>query len=145
LISCHSHFHCSGYGAELGDPRSPELAGCVPPAKDRIWSQGIGFTARGWQSIDFDYQVSPFVIAGAYDPAVCESKPTNMAIIAHEYMHGLGVVDVYDQDRDEGRIYIGGVGRFCIMANLYGWNRNLKIPGHISPYGRGTQNNRFRS
>lgn len=47
-----------------------------------------------------------------------------------------GLIDVYDQDKDEERIYVGGVGRFCIMASLYGWNRNLKIPGHLSPFGR---------
>jgi bacillopeptidase F (M6 metalloprotease family) len=128
---------CSGYGAELGDPNKPELAGCVPPATDRIWSQGIGFTAGGWNSIDFAYTVSPFILAGAYDPVVCDNKPANMGVIAHEYMHGFGLIDVYDQDKDEAPIFIGGLGRFCSMSALYGWNRNLKFPGHLSPFSRG--------
>lgn len=73
----------------------------MPDATDRIWSQGIGFTGRGWQSFDYAYQVSPFILAGAYDPVVCTNKPASMAIITHEYMHGLALIDVYDQDSDE--------------------------------------------
>ena len=43
---------------------------------------------------------------------------------------------MYDQDSDEGKIPLGGTGRFDIMSNALGWDRNTLIPGHMSPFSR---------
>jgi hypothetical protein len=49
---------------------------------------------------------------------------------------GFGLKDMYDQDSDEGSIPVGGTGRFDIMSNALGWDRNMMIPGHMSPFSR---------
>ena len=49
---------------------------------------------------------------------------------------GFGLKDMYDQDSDEGSIPVGGTGRFDIMSNALGWDRNTMIPGHMSPFSR---------
>lgn len=123
----------SGYGAELGNPSD----GCdLNKEQDRIWSQGTLLTTDGWQSPDFAYTVSHYVLAGAFDPGFCEGKPANMAIFTHEYMHGFGLIDLYDQDIDEAPINVGGTGNLCIMSGLFGWTRDLAFPGHLSPFSR---------
>lgn len=49
---------------------------------------------------------------------------------------GFGLKDTYDQDQDDVKIAIGGTGRFDIMSNSIGWDRNSLIPGHMSPFSR---------
>lgn len=123
----------SGYGAEFGEPE----AGCVENAeKNRLWSKGYAMSLAGWNSPDFLYTVSNWAYAGAFDPLFCQYNPANIGVLAHEYLHGFNLEDLYDQDADEENIYLGGVGRFDIMSNTWGWNRNLAIPGHLSPYSR---------
>ena len=56
--------------------------------------------------------------------------------VIHEYMHGFGLLDLYDQDKDEDPIKLGGVGKFGIMSNIFGWRRNDRIPGMLSPFSR---------
>jgi M6 family metalloprotease-like protein len=125
----------SGMGAEFGDPPT-KRTGCDAPARDRIWSQGIASTVNGWNSADYAYTVSPFVLAGAFDPEVCSNNPANMGVITHEYMHGFDLPDLYDQDKDDGGIFIGGTGKFCLMSSDFGWGRTLDIPGHLSAWPR---------
>lgn len=54
----------------------------------------------------------------------------------HEYIHGFGPIDLYDQDNDDPPLAIGGTGRFDIMSNAFGWTRSGRIPGHMSPFTR---------
>jgi hypothetical protein len=57
LVAIHS-----GYGAEFGSPKD----GCdVNLEQDRTWSQGTELSANGWQSGDFAYTVSNYLLAGA--------------------------------------------------------------------------------
>ena len=104
--------------------------------EDRIWSQGTPASPGGWNSPDYAYAVTTYVTAGAFDPNLCSGKPANMGIITHEYMHGFGLFDLYDQDLDEPDINIGGTGRFCLMSSSFGWKRHLARPGHLSPHSR---------
>jgi M6 family metalloprotease-like protein len=125
----------SGYGAEYGDPVGNE--GCtLNTEKDRLWSRGLPASLYGWQSPDGFYSVSNYAYAGAFDPPFCEFKPANMGILTHEFMHGFNLIDLYDQDVDEAPIYLGGLGRYDIMSSTWGWNRNIAIPGHMSPFSR---------
>lgn len=107
----------SGYPADYGDPTD----GCTADSKDRIWSQGIAATANGWLSADTAYSVSTYALIGAFNGGLCEGNPVEMGLISHEYMHGFGLIDLYDRDEAEERLPIGGTGRFSIMSNLYGW------------------------
>jgi hypothetical protein len=56
--------------------------------------------------------------------------------MATEYIHGFGALDLYDQDRDEPSIKVGGTGKFDVMSNLLGWKRNERIPGMLNAFTR---------
>lgn len=107
----------SGYGSEFGN------GACTNHNSNRTWSQGYHFTAKGWDAPDHTYTVSHFMIAGAWDPPVCSGQPASMAVITHEYLHQFGLADLYDQDKDEKSVSIGGLGRFCLMSSVFGWTR----------------------
>jgi M6 family metalloprotease-like protein len=129
----------SGYAAEYG-PKSPCLSN--EPPSNRIWSQGTASSPEGWQSPDF-YQVNGFAIGSAFQPPTCNGNEVqaeflNMGVIQHEYLHGFGLYDMYDQDTDgrEKPSALGGLGRFDIMSNSAGWNQNSHIPGHMGAFSR---------
>ena len=107
----------SGYPAELGDPKK----GCTSNTFNRIWSQGFTSTAFGWRSSDYSYSVSNYMLVGAFTEGFCDGNPVEMGVIVHEYMLGLGLRDLYDQDAKEETILIGGAGKFGHMSNSYGW------------------------
>lgn len=127
----------SGYAAEAGN--KPCLA--AEPAQNRIWSQGTASAQEGWLSKDY-YQVNGFAVGSAFEEPSCtgtvaSTVPTNMGVITHEHLHGFGLYDMYDQDKDETqKIVIGGTGRFDIMSNAHGWNGNTKIPGQMAAFSR---------
>lgn len=109
----------SGYSAELGEP--PE--GCaLNPKSNRIWSQGSATTPNnGWVSPDGAYTVSSFGMTGAFDEGLCQGKPAEMGVIVHEFLHEFGLPEMYDEDYEEAPIPLGGIGKFSIMSNIYGW------------------------
>lgn len=126
----------SGYAAEHGT--RPCLTDNVPA--NRIWSQGTASSPEGWLSKDY-YQVNGHAIASALgepkcDGAAATAKSAAMGVITHEYLHGFGLLDMYDQDRDDARIKMGGTGRYDIMSNANGWNRNASVPGSPAAYSR---------
>jgi len=104
----------SGDPAEAG----PGGEGCdINPPEKRIWSQGHAGAANGWFSSDYAFQVNNFLIVGAYFHPTCSGNPLELGVTAHEYMHGIGLFDFYDEDFEEPRVPIGGTGRFGIMSN----------------------------
>ena len=127
----------SGYPAEDG-PLT-----CLPsePPQNRIWSQGTASSPEGWMSTDF-YQVNGFAVGSAFVNPTCssgtlEASFLKLGVIQHEYLHGFGLYDLYDVDTDEAqKIAIGGTGRFDIMSNSLGWDRNSSVPGHPSAFSR---------
>ena len=103
-----------------GDPAEAGVgpSGCdAGPPEQRIWSQGIGGSANGWTSSDFSYTVSNYLLVGAFYEPPCGNVPLELGVTAHEYMHGFGLIDLYDQDEKEEKIDLGGSGRFSIMSN----------------------------
>ena len=106
----------SGYPAELGNPND----GCTGDANNRIWSQGFT-SSSGWLSSDFSSSVSNYVLVGAFTEGFCDGNPVEMGVVVHEYMHGFGLLDLYDEDYEEETILIGGAGKFGLMSNSYGW------------------------
>lgn len=102
----------SGYPAEQGNR---DCTGNSPI--DRIWSQGSAGSASGWTTSDGSYSVRRFMIAGAFAEPACDGVPVQMGVIAHEYMHGFGLIDYYDNDIDEDPLpLLGGTGHFGIMS-----------------------------
>lgn len=127
----------SGYPAEEG------VLSCLPnePPQNRIWSQGTASSPEGWLSTDY-YQVNGHAIGSAFIYSSCASGTIKadflkLGVIQHEYLHGFGLYDLYDVDKDEPqKIAIGGTGRFDIMSNALGWDRNASVPGHPSAFSR---------
>jgi hypothetical protein len=108
----------SGYGAESGNPGSD----CNDsPSSNRIWSQGaIQGPSGGWTSKDF-FALTSFFVSSAYSPELCMETPGSAGSYIHEFLHGFGLIDIYDNDEDEEPISLGGTGSFDIMCNYYGW------------------------
>lgn len=104
----------SGEPSEAGPPGD----GCdVNPPEKRIWSQGFAGAAFGWISSDFKFQVNNYILVAAYFNPPCSGNPLELGVTAHEYMHGFGFFELYDEDYEEPKIRIGGTGRFGIMSN----------------------------
>jgi M6 family metalloprotease-like protein len=103
-----------------GDPAESGIGSgdCnAAPPEQRIWSQGISGSANGWHSSDFSYQVSNYLLVGSFSEPACGGVPVELGVIAHEYMHGFGLIDMYDEDFEEEKIDLGGTGKFSIMSN----------------------------
>lgn len=126
----------SGYAAEDG----PLTCLASEPPQNRIWSQGTASSPEGWMSTDY-YQVNGHAIGSAFVTPSCVSGTIKanflkLGVIQHEYLHGFGLYDLYDLDTTDTPIAIGGTGRFDIMSNALGWNRNSSVPGHPSAFSR---------
>jgi M6 family metalloprotease-like protein len=111
----------SGYAAEGGNT-FPD--GCtLNDANHRIWSQGFPNVADEWTSSEKSGSIifNNFAIASAFTTELCKGIYNKMGIIVHEYLHGIGLPDLYDQDLDDEYIPVGGTGSFDPMSNQYGW------------------------
>lgn len=125
----------SGYAAEHGTLACGQ--GSVESHLERIWSQGTSGLSSGWTSKSGTIRLGGFALTSAIGAsAVCRDPPFDMGMTTHEICHGFGMQDLYDSDRDDPGIRIGGAGSYDIMANAYGWNFNANFPGHVSPYNR---------
>ena len=72
----------SGIGGEHGDVE------CLPGThKDRIWSQGSGSTASGWEARD-GHKAGGVTIASGWRTPLCDPQPADMGVITHEFLHG---------------------------------------------------------
>lgn len=97
----------SGWGAELG-----QSGECGANAQaDRIWSQGSAANGGGGIQLQSkNFEVGGYTVASAFAQRVCSLTPARIGIIAHEYLHGFKLPDLYDADVDEDPVAIGGVG-----------------------------------
>jgi M6 family metalloprotease-like protein len=97
----------SSWGAELGGAGDC-LANEQP---DRIWSQGSAANnGDGIKLQSGNFNVGGYTIGSSMGARVCTKEPAKLGIITHEYLHGFKLVDLYDQDIDDGPISIGGAG-----------------------------------
>jgi immune inhibitor A len=123
----------SGFPAEVGYDAS-----CTPDPADRIWSQGTSGINGGWVGSQ-GIGVGGYVISGSWTQPLCTPTKTTMAIGTHEYMHGFGMNDLYDQGWDDPNPCpnaVCGVGHFDVMGFTYGWNSNGDYPGYLGPYSK---------
>lgn len=123
-------FH-SGYGAEYAED---DCFGT--PSDSRIVSQGYGSSSISstWKSSGGtgNIGVGGFAIASAFE-GTCGEVPTGMAVATHEWLHTLGLPDLYDPDRTENSY--GGVGRYDLMALPLGYASTSR-PGSLSPWSK---------
>lgn len=108
----------SGYAAEYGDPSST----CKEnKAINRMWSQGATVSSDDqWQSKSY-FGITNFFVSSAYSSGLCQTIPAFMGAYVHEFLHDFGLKDLYDQDLDEAKINLGGVGSYDVMSNYHGW------------------------
>ena len=124
----HLHVIHSGPPAELG------AFECTGAVEDMIWSQGSYAAGVGTYVTGSGIALGGYTISSAITDDVCSNTPTNMAVAAHEYIHGFKIADLYDQDFSEPVTGVGGVGAFDTMSYAYGWTRDGARPGYLSPY-----------
>jgi M6 family metalloprotease-like protein len=97
----------SSWGAELG--QQGECGANRQP--DRIWSQGSAANGGGGIKLEKNnFDVGGYTIASGLAQRVCSISPAPLGIVAHEYLHGFKLPDLYDADLDEDPVAIGGVG-----------------------------------
>jgi M6 family metalloprotease-like protein len=98
----------------------------------RIWSHAYADSANTWWSKDYSYRLGGYVVSSAYRDT-CGFEPARIGTMTHEFMHTLGLVDLYDgQEARVGR----GIGGFDIMATPYGPKEDPSWPGHLSAWSR---------
>lgn len=121
----------SGFPAEAGDGTG--IANCNANAiQDRIRSQGYAYSTA-WEGEQSGMRLSGYAIASAFETVCDTSKPAPIGVWAHEWLHTLGTLDLYDQ-KPTGMI--GGLGNFDIMANPFGPAHDGNAPGSLSPYSK---------
>jgi M6 family metalloprotease-like protein len=97
----------SSWGAELGGAGTCN----ANEQPDRIWSQGSAANnGEGIKLQSGNFQVGGYTIGSSMGARICTKEAAKLGVITHEYLHGFKLVDLYDQDSDEGPVSIGGVG-----------------------------------
>ncbi|CAB9525500.1 Immune inhibitor A peptidase M6 [Seminavis robusta] len=78
------------------------------------------------------YGLHGYLVASALD-GNCGAEPAKMGVAVHEYMHTLGLDDVYDYAVDSpGK----GIGIWDLMAYPFGPENDEDFPGHLSAYSK---------
>jgi M6 family metalloprotease-like protein len=117
----------SGYGAET---TTDDCYG--RQFTDRIWAHAFSSSRNAWKSKDGSMRVSGYTVASAFH-GDCGSEPGKIGLTVHEYMHTLGLEDLYD---GVDALAASGVGAFDIMAYPYGQTDDADIPGHLSVWSK---------
>ena len=120
----------SGFPSEAGSG----IACNASEPEDRIRSQGWKTSSlyRSWRSPSMGIRLYGYAVSSAFN-SVCDlSDYVDIGVPAHELLHTVGTLDVYDQST--GRI--GGLGNFDIMANPRGPGRDASLPGSMSPFSK---------
>ena len=99
---------------------------------DRIWSHKWylfsdrdGSQLGPWESQD-GVKIWEYHISSAFW-GLQGDDIARVGVVAHETGHFLGLPDLYDQNRG-GK----GLGKYCLMANSWGWDQSQEPPGTMS-------------
>lgn len=117
----------SGYGAETVRPDCFDTE-----FNNRIWAHAYSSSRNSWKSKDRSIKLNGYTVASAFH-GDCGTEAGKIGLTTHEYMHTMGLEDLYD-GRDP--LAASGVGAFDIMAFPYGQAGNADIPGHLSIWSK---------
>ena len=123
----------SGYDASVGN------WDCDTGAEweDRIWSHATG-PRHGyqWTSTKTGISLGSYAISAAYR-GMCNQNIAQIGIITHEFLHTLGLPDLYDSaGKYNGGNSVGGLAGYDIMSNPRGQRQRLSWCGHLSPWSK---------
>jgi M6 family metalloprotease-like protein len=121
----------SGYSAERGggDCETGTMF------ENRIWSHVIGRMRDNWIS-STGIQLGTYEVASVYR-GTCYSNIARIGVMTHEFLHTLGLPDLYDTNGRYGSgLAIGGLAGYDIMANPGGQSYRQAWPGHLSPWSK---------
>lgn len=99
----------SGFQAEIGN------IDCYTGAygEKRIWSHAIANPTKRWTSPSSGIQTDNYAVGGGLR-GVCRNRVPPIGVIAHEFLHNLGLPDLNDNSGE----WIGrGLGHFSIMSD----------------------------
>ena len=125
----------SGYPAESGN------RDCYnQPYQNRIWSHAVPVYGDngGWISSDRKYRLGTYVVASALRPPsyskTCFRKMARIGVVTHEFIHTLGLPDLYETTSDGQVGY--GTGFFDIMSQPFGVDGKQTHPSNLSPWSK---------
>ena len=122
----------SGYGGEL--PTVDCNTGALNT--ERIAAHASASTGMWqWQSSTSDFKLGAYSVASAFRSG-CGAKIARLGVLVHEMIHPFGIPDLYDADGayDPSSRFLGGLDRYCIMANPLGQGMSQARPGHLSAW-----------
>lgn len=97
----------SGYGAETTTPDCYDRE-----YTDRIWAHAYSSSRNSWKSKDNSMRLNAYTVASAFH-GDCGTQAGKIGLTVHEFMHTLGLEDLYD---GVDPIAAAGIGAFDIMA-----------------------------
>lgn len=86
---------------------------------------------KSWTSKDGSVTLSAYTVASSLDRS-CGTDIFKPGLTIHEYMHTIGLVDLYDGLNPDDP----GIGAFCIMAYPFGALNDATNPGHLCTWSR---------
>lgn len=125
----------SGYDATYG---SNFFGDCPSTPEKRIWGQGCSRANADYRAKDSMTQIGGWSMVGAFSD--CSGNFLTHGLITHEFMHGFGLLDLYETDGDtfpaDSYGFPAGTGFFDLMSYANGWNNDGKYPSSMGPYSR---------
>ena len=101
----------SGFQAEIG---GQDCYNTNAGKAQRIWSHAISDPTDAWESATSGMAIDNYAVVGGLR-GLCNNQVPTIGVIAHEFIHNLGLPDLNDNSSAElrGR----GVGHYSIMGN----------------------------
>lgn len=122
VIFIHSGFDYLAGGQDCFNQRE---------AMERIQAHAYTSCANCWESADGSVSLNGFAVGSAYS-GNCDDEAFEPGLLTHEYMHTMGLVDLYD---GQDLLAAKGCGAWDIMAHPYG-PKNSGIPSFLSAWSR---------
>jgi M6 family metalloprotease-like protein len=121
----------SGYGAERGS------VDCETGTswENRIWSHAM-MRAKddAWVSKSGKVRLGAYMVTSAYRGR-CYTNIARIGLVVHEYLHTLGLPDLYGTSGSIGPA-LGGLAGYDTMANPGGQSYRQAWPGFLSPWSK---------
>lgn len=76
-----------------------------------------------------------YAVASIYR-GTCNENIARLGVMTHEFLHTVGLPDLYDRDGSPRPGVLGGMGAFDIMSDPFGQSGRAARPGHLSAWSK---------